>query len=65
VQMLAQGDLPAATTAIAILLAVSANMLTKATLAWTIAGRAVGVRVAAGYVVIALVGLAAAAFQAR
>lgn len=64
VQMLAQGDLPAATTAIAILLAVSANMLTKATLAWTIAGRAVGVRVAAGYVVIALVGLAAAAFQA-
>jgi len=65
VQMLAQGDLPAATTAIAILLAVSANMLTKATLAWTIAGRAVGVRVAAGYVVVALVGLAAAAFQAR
>ena len=40
-------------------------MLTKATLAWTIAGRAVGVRVAAGYVVVALVGLAAAAFQAR
>ena len=65
VQMLAQGELPAATTATAILLAASANMLTKAAFAWTIAGRSVGVRVTAGYLFIAMSGMAAAAIQLR
>lgn len=65
VQMLGQGELSAAATSTAVLLAALANMLTKAVLAWGIGGRAVGARVAAGYLVVALVGLAAAAVQAR
>jgi uncharacterized membrane protein (DUF4010 family) len=63
VQMLAQGELSASTTASAILLAAVANMLTKAVLAWGIAGRAVGARVAGGYLAVALFGLAAAAIN--
>lgn len=65
VQMLAQGELSAWTTAVAILLAASANMVSKAALAWSIAGHAVGARVAAGFLLIAVAGVAAAAIQAR
>lgn len=65
VQMLAQGELSGAATAVAILLAAAANMLTKAGLAWCIAGRAVGARVAAGYLFIAAAGVAAAVMQPR
>ncbi|MEJ7930222.1 DUF4010 domain-containing protein [Ramlibacter sp. AN1015] len=65
VQMLAQGELSAWTTAVAILLAASANMVSKAAIAWSIAGRGVGVRVAGGFLFISAAGLAAAAIQAR
>jgi uncharacterized membrane protein (DUF4010 family) len=64
VQMLGQGELSAAATSTAVLLAALANMLTKAALAWGIGGRAVGVRVAGGYLVVALVGMVTAAVQA-
>lgn len=65
VQMLAQGELSAWTTAVAILLAASANMVSKAALAWSIAGRRLGARVAGGFLLIAAAGLAATAIQAR
>ena len=61
VQMHAQEELGAAATATAILLAALANMVVKGGMAWTIAGRAVGARVAAAFVAVALVGVAAAA----
>lgn len=61
VQMHAQQELGAAATATAILLAALANMVVKGGMAWTIAGRAVGARVAAAFVAVALVGVAAAA----
>jgi uncharacterized membrane protein (DUF4010 family) len=49
VQMQSQSEIGTAVTAIAILLAAAANMVTKAAMAWAIAGRAVGLRVTAGY----------------
>lgn len=58
VQMHAQDELAAATTAAAILLAALANMVVKAGIAWTIAGRGVGVRVAASFAAVGAVGLA-------
>lgn len=61
VQMHAQQELGAATTAAAILLAALANMVVKGGMAWTIAGRRVGVRVAAAFGAVGAVGLAAAA----
>ena len=61
VQMHAQEELGAATTAAAILLAALANMVVKGGMAWTIAGRAVGARVAAAFGAVGLVGVAAAA----
>lgn len=63
IQMLARGELAASTTSIAILLAASANMLSKAVLAWSIAGTRTGIRVAAAFALIVIAGLAAAAFQ--
>jgi uncharacterized membrane protein (DUF4010 family) len=60
VQLLARGDLPLEATAIALVLASCANMVTKAGMAWGIGGRALGARVAAGYLAIAAAGLAAA-----
>lgn len=59
--MHAQEELGAATTAAAILLATLANMAVKGGTAWTIAGRAVGARVAAAFGAVGLVGVAAAA----
>ncbi len=61
VQMHAQGQVGAATTAAAILLAALANMVVKGSMSWAIAGRAVGARVAAAFGAVAATGLAAAA----
>lgn len=60
VQMHAQDELGAAATATAILLAALANMVVKAGMAWTIGGRAVGLRVAAAFGAVAAAGMAAA-----
>lgn len=49
VQMQSQGEIRTAVAAIAILLAAGANMVTKAAMAWGIAGRGVGLRVTAGH----------------
>jgi len=57
-QMLAQDELPTGTAIFAILLAVAANMVTKAVMAWSLGGRALGLRVVAGYLVVAAAGLA-------
>lgn len=59
VQMHARGELAAVVTGYAILLAVVANMLVKACIAWVVGGRAVGRAVTGGYLVVALAGLAA------
>lgn len=64
-QMQAQGDLGAATAATAILLAAVANMLAKAVMAWSIAGREVGRRVVGGYLSVAGAGAVAAAVLAH
>ncbi len=56
VQLLAQEMASTAVAAVAILLAVAANLLTKGTLAWSIAGRAVGVPVAAAFLAVAATG---------
>lgn len=63
VQMHAQGALPDGVAVGAILLAVVANMVLKAAMAWTIGGRRVGVPVVAGYLAVAATGLAAALLQ--
>jgi uncharacterized membrane protein (DUF4010 family) len=63
-QMQAQGEVLSAAAATAILLAALANMLTKAAMAWSIAGREVGRRVVGGYLVVAVTGALAAATQA-
>jgi uncharacterized membrane protein (DUF4010 family) len=62
-QMHAQGEVLSAAAATAILLAALANMLTKAALAWSIAGREVGRRVVGGYLAVAVAGALAAVFQ--
>ena len=61
VQMHAQDAIGAATTAAAILLAALANMVVKGGMAWTIAGRGVGVRVAAAFAAVGAAGVAMAA----
>lgn len=60
VQMHAQGSLPALPTSIAILLAALANTVVKGTMAWVIAGRAVGSRVSAGFLAAVALGSAPA-----
>lgn len=64
VQMHAQGDLAAGMTAAVMLTAALSNMVMKASMAWTIAGRAVGVQVSIGYVVALLAGAALAGLVA-
>jgi uncharacterized membrane protein (DUF4010 family) len=61
VQMHAQEELGGAATATAIMLAALANMVVKGGMAWTIAGRGLGVRVAAAFGAAAAAGMAAAA----
>lgn len=62
VGMHSQGQLGTAPTAIAILLAALSNMVVKAAMAWTIGGKVIGLRVAAGFAfILAAGGLAAAA----
>lgn len=58
-QMLAQDEVTATVATVAILLATVANMLAKATMAWSIGGRALGRWVAGGYLAVAVVGMAA------
>lgn len=59
-QMLAQDEVSATVAAVAIFLATVANMLSKAVMAWSIGGRALGRQVAGGYLAAAVVGMAAA-----
>jgi uncharacterized membrane protein (DUF4010 family) len=61
IQLGAQGDVPLAVAVDAIGLAVLANMLVKAVMAWTIGGRATGIRVVGGYLAVAASGVAALA----
>ena len=56
IQLGAHGDVPMGVAVNAIGLAVLANMLVKAAMAWVIGGRATGVRVAGGYLAVAAIG---------
>lgn len=60
VQLQARGELPALTTTVAILLAVLANMTVKAGTATAVGGRALGLRVALGYLASVAPGVAVA-----
>lgn len=60
VGMHADGELGAAVTATAVLLAALANMVVKAAMAWAVARRPVGLKVAVVFAAVGAVGLAAA-----
>lgn len=59
-QMAAQGQLTPASLQGTVLLAALANLITKATMAWLVAGRGVGAPVARGYLAVVVVGAAIA-----
>jgi uncharacterized membrane protein (DUF4010 family) len=60
-QLRAQGQVDEAVAVAAIVLAVAANMIVKAAIAWTVGGSRVGRRVAGGYLAVLVAGAAAIA----
>lgn len=64
VQLFAQAQVGSTAVSISILLAVLANLLVKAVMAWTLGGRRVGIPVAGAYLAVVIVGAVAVAISA-